>query len=72
MKFRPVGDDSFHPDGRMDWQTDLKKLIIAFSNFAKAPPPQKQIMPKSQESASAPTCNTLPWPLAATEPSDVC
>ena len=37
---RPVGAGLFHEDGRTDgWsdKTDLKKLIFAFRNFAKAP-----------------------------------
>ena len=33
MKIHPVGADSFYADGR----TDMKKLIVAFRNFAKAP-----------------------------------
>jgi hypothetical protein len=33
MKIRPVGDELFHADGR----TDMTTLIVAFSNFAKAP-----------------------------------
>ena len=33
MKIRPVGAELFHTDG----QTDITKLIIAFSNFANAP-----------------------------------
>jgi len=32
MKIRPVGAGFFHADGR----TDMKKLIIAFRNFASA------------------------------------
>jgi hypothetical protein len=41
MNIRPVGAEFFHTDrqmeGRRDRQTDMKKLIIAFRNFAKAP-----------------------------------
>jgi hypothetical protein len=33
MKIRPVGDDVF----RADRQTDMTKLIVAFSTFANAP-----------------------------------
>jgi len=33
MKIRPVGAEVFHADG----QTDVTKLLIAFSNFANAP-----------------------------------
>ena len=33
MKIRPGGGELFHVDGR----TDMKKLIVAFRNFAKAP-----------------------------------
>ena len=41
MKIRPGGAEFFHAerrmDGRTNGQTDMKKLIIAFPNFAKAP-----------------------------------
>ena len=41
MKFRPVGDELIHADGRMDGrmkrQTDLTQLIVTFRNFASAP-----------------------------------
>jgi hypothetical protein len=33
MKITSVGPDLFYADG----QTDMTKLIIAFTNFAKAP-----------------------------------
>ena len=33
MKIRPVGDQSFHADGR----TDMMKLTVAFQNFTNAP-----------------------------------
>jgi hypothetical protein len=33
MKFRPVGAELFHADGR----TDMTKLIVASRNFANAP-----------------------------------
>ena len=33
MKIRPVGAELFHGDRR----TDMKKLIVAFRNFANAP-----------------------------------
>ena len=33
MKFRPVGAELFHADGR----TDMTKLTVAFRNFAKGP-----------------------------------
>jgi hypothetical protein len=33
MKIRPVGDELFHADGR----TGMRKLIVAFRNFSKAP-----------------------------------
>ena len=33
MKIRPVGAKLFHADGR----TDMKKLTVAFRNFANAP-----------------------------------
>jgi hypothetical protein len=32
-KFRPVGAELFHADGR----TDMMKLIVAFRSFANAP-----------------------------------
>ena len=34
MKNRPVGGELFHEDGRMDGQTDMTKLTVAFRNFA--------------------------------------
>ena len=33
MRIRPVGAELFHADG----QTDMKKLMVAFRNFANAP-----------------------------------
>ena len=33
MKIRTLGAELFHADG----QTDMKHLIVAFLNFAKAP-----------------------------------
>ena len=39
MKIRPVGAE-FNPDGRMDrmdTQTNMTKLIVAFRNFETAP-----------------------------------
>jgi len=32
MKFRPVGGELFHAEGR----TDMMKLTVAFRNFANA------------------------------------
>jgi hypothetical protein len=37
MKFRPVGAEIFHTDGRTDGQTDMTKLIVAFRSLAKGP-----------------------------------
>jgi hypothetical protein len=37
MKICLAGAELLHADGRMDRQTDLTKLIMAFRNFAKAP-----------------------------------
>jgi Fe-S-cluster formation regulator IscX/YfhJ len=45
MKIRPVGAELFHADGqthrqaegRTVRQTDMKKLIVTFRNFANAP-----------------------------------
>lgn len=37
IEFRPVGAELFHADGQTDGQADPVKLIVAFSNFAKAP-----------------------------------
>ena len=34
---RPVGAELFHTDGWTDGQTDIKKLIASFRNFANAP-----------------------------------
>jgi len=36
MKIRPVGAEVFLGSGRTDGETDVKKLIVAFSNFATA------------------------------------
>ena len=35
MKIHPVGADMFH--AQTDRQTDMTKLIVAFSNFANSP-----------------------------------
>ena len=37
MKIRPVGGELFKPDGRMDTQTNMTKLIVAFRNFQTEP-----------------------------------
>jgi len=37
MKICPVGAELFHADGRMDRQTDMTKLTVAFHNFANMP-----------------------------------
>jgi hypothetical protein len=37
MKICPVGAELLHADGRIDRQTDMTKLIVAFRNFANAP-----------------------------------
>ena len=37
MKIRPVRAELFHVDRRKDGQTEKKKLIVAFRNFAIAP-----------------------------------
>jgi hypothetical protein len=34
MKIRPVGAELFHADGRMEGQTDMTNLIVAFRNLA--------------------------------------
>jgi len=34
---RPVGVESFHPDGQTNGQTDMMKLIAALRNFTNAP-----------------------------------
>jgi len=36
MKIRSVEAHLFHADGRTDERTDIKKLIVAFRNFANA------------------------------------
>ena len=36
MKIRPVGAELFHVDERTNRLTDLRKLIVAFRDFAKA------------------------------------
>jgi hypothetical protein len=37
MKIHPVGTELFHMDGHTDRQTNIKKLTVAFRNFANAP-----------------------------------
>jgi hypothetical protein len=37
MKIRPVIADMFHAEGQTEGQTDMKKLIVTFRNFADAP-----------------------------------
>jgi len=37
MKIRPLVAELFHADRRIDRQTDMTKLSVAFRNFAKAP-----------------------------------
>jgi hypothetical protein len=38
MKIHPVKAEFLHAeDGRTDGQTDMKKLTVAFRNFANAP-----------------------------------
>ena len=41
MKIRPMGAELIHADGQTDGrtngQTDIKKLVVAFRKFAKAP-----------------------------------
>jgi len=37
MKIQPVRVELFHADRRTDEQTDIKKLTVAFRNFANAP-----------------------------------
>jgi len=36
MKFRPGRAQLYHRDGRMEQRIDMTKLIVAFSNCAKA------------------------------------
>ena len=37
MKIPPVGAELFYADRRMDGQTDMTNLIVAFRNFTEAP-----------------------------------
>ena len=37
MKIRPVVAELFNVEGQAQRRTDMKKLIVAFRNFAKAP-----------------------------------
>jgi hypothetical protein len=37
MEIRLVGDKMFHEDRRTGGRTDMTNVIVAFSNFAKAP-----------------------------------
>ena len=36
MKIRPLGDEFFHAHRRIDRQTDMTMLIVAFRNFVNA------------------------------------
>jgi len=36
MKIRSVGAELFHTERRIDWQTDITKLIVIFRNVAKS------------------------------------
>ena len=38
----PVGVELFHADGRADEQTDMRKLLDAFRNFANRPQKKKR------------------------------
>jgi Fe-S-cluster formation regulator IscX/YfhJ len=37
MKIRPVGAEMFPADKQTNRKTDMKKVIVAFRNFAKQP-----------------------------------
>ena len=37
IKILPVGAEILHADGRTEGQTDMMKLVVVLSNFAKAP-----------------------------------
>ena len=37
MKIRPVGVEMFHADKQTNRKTYMKRLIVAFRNFANAP-----------------------------------
>ena len=37
MKIGPMRAKFFHADRRVDGQTDMTKLMVAFRNFANAP-----------------------------------
>ena len=37
IKIRAGGAALFHAEGQTDEETDMKKLIVAFRNFANAP-----------------------------------
>ena len=37
MNIHPVEEALFHADERMDGQTDMTKLTVAFRNFSNAP-----------------------------------
>ena len=37
IKISSVGAELFHADGNTDRQTDIRKLTVAFRNFANAP-----------------------------------
>jgi hypothetical protein len=44
MKIRAVGAELLNADGQTDRQTHMKKLIVAFRNFAKASKHLEQVV----------------------------
>jgi hypothetical protein len=51
MKIRPVGADLLHADGR----TDVKKVIVPFRNFTKAPKKVKVVSVHSMKTSEEST-----------------
>ena len=49
MKIRPVEVELFHAERRSDRLTDMKILIVAFHNFAKAPKMTATTLPRTQK-----------------------
>ena len=37
LKIRPVGAELLHADGQMNGWEDIRKLVVAFRTFSKAP-----------------------------------
>ena len=59
MKIRLLGAEMFHAGGWTDGRTDMRKLIVAFRIFAKAPKMSETVM-KSHSKCSSNTNRPIP------------